>query len=647
MDTGTPQHGLSKRRLFQICAAWVALGVTLCAWYLHHHYASRATIQFNVFDEKGRAVASEARLNGEPFRQGDITGIGRKLLVISASDCEEFKTNIFVGYSGKSLETLSLQFSKGSLSVTVQPSSATVTLQDIQGKAFLQTNAPLTKMRLPVGNYSMVIRRPNYQETHHVRISREQLTQTNISLSIGNAHFSSVPEDAEFALSGNGRDLSGKLPALLEDLPTGTYRLTAQRKGWELGEDVAVTAGGTITNQIEFPYGSIEIISDPAGMSLSVAGKPTGTTPVKISEVKPGPYTLELTDGDNDLKAVVSVGPRESAKQSFVLRYGTVELSSSPAGASVVRRGKVIGRTPLALARMPTNATDIELRLDGYESANVPVTALEGATTNLAVKLFSKRFLAAMQSSQQSLALNDLENAHKLVSEALQDEPSDPKATGLRSEITERIEKQRRQEQEEKQLATEEAGKRLSAELAALPLLEPGFVISNCMASIPNAKNEYFSDLNVTHAAKNSPAGVPVAAAMDVAVKGIEVVFSPVKMIRNAVAKSKEPRFHYAHFDANFRYKTFRYYGTISSIDSTNRVITFSPEGKSKESRVVIAHLADENSSATTALRSGMAVWFAGTLTALRETNTSASAANQLVFENSRIYPPATLSLPK
>jgi hypothetical protein len=644
MEPGNAHPGLSRRRIIQLSLAWTVFAVVLCGWYLHHHYSSRATIEFRVQDEQGRIIHAEAKVNGKPFKAGEITGVGQRWLTITAPDCEEFKTNFFVGYFGKLLGTLPLQFSKGSIAVTVQPSPAAITLQDKLGRAFLHTNAPLAATRLPVGSYSLVIRRPNFQETYHVPISREQFVQENIVLNIGNARLESIPGDAGFSLSGSGQNLTGKLPALLEDLPVGKYRFTAQRKGWEIANDITITPGSSVTNQIDFPYGSLEVTSDPPGMNLSVAGRLIGTTPAKISEVRPGPYTLELTDEDNDLKAVVTVKPREHAKHDFVLRYGSVGLSSSPAGATVVRRGRVVGRTPLMLARMPTGATDIELRLDGYKSTNVPIAALEGGTTNYAIKLFSERFLAAMQSSQLALAQNDLKQALKLVLQALEDEASDSKAISLRDDIANRIEIQSRRDEEERRQTAEEASKRLAEQLAALPLLEPGFVISNCLAFTPNSKSEYFSELNVTQAAKNSPAGVPVAAATDVVVKGIEVAFSPVKMLRNAVAKQEQPRFHYAHFEANFRNKLFRYHGTISSIDFTNRVITFLPEGKSKESRVVIAHLAEDNSSVAPPLQNGMAVWIAGNLTSLKETNTPSPAANQLILENSKIYPPATLS---
>src|SRR5262249_36759684 len=158
---------------------------------------------------------------------------------------------------------------------------------------------------------------------------------------------SSEPSDAEFELSGDGQHWQGKLPAQIADVPAGTYQFTARRKNWELTEKVTVNRDQVAADKIEFKYGSLEVTSDPAGMIVSSDGVEVGKTPTTLRELKPGQYALTVTDGENDLQASVTVGPKEAAKQAFAFHYGAVQLSSSPPGASVIRKGKEVGKTPL------------------------------------------------------------------------------------------------------------------------------------------------------------------------------------------------------------------------------------------------------------------------------------------------------------
>ena len=58
-------------------------------------------------------------------------------------------------------------------------------------------------------------------------------TEAKISLNLGGMSLSSEPADADFQVSGNGRQWDGKLPARLDDMPGGDYVFVVRRKGWE------------------------------------------------------------------------------------------------------------------------------------------------------------------------------------------------------------------------------------------------------------------------------------------------------------------------------------------------------------------------------------------------------------------------------
>lgn len=82
-----------------------------------------------------------------------------------------------------------------------------------------EATAPFTVEKLPVGDYTLVVSRGDYQETHPARIQRQQQTDARIDLKLGILNLSSEPAGAEFEVSGNGRRWQGKLPTRIEDVP--------------------------------------------------------------------------------------------------------------------------------------------------------------------------------------------------------------------------------------------------------------------------------------------------------------------------------------------------------------------------------------------------------------------------------------------
>ena len=65
-----------------------------------------------------------------------------------------------------------------------------------------------------------------------------------------------------------------------------------------------------------------------------------GKTPITLQELKPAFYNLTVSDGENDLMAQIHVGPKENAKHDFAFRYGMVQLTTTPPGATVVAAGQ-------------------------------------------------------------------------------------------------------------------------------------------------------------------------------------------------------------------------------------------------------------------------------------------------------------------
>jgi hypothetical protein len=572
-------------------------------------------------------------LDGNLFTIGGRISLGHHKLSITLQDAEPLRREFWGFYGKKDLGIMALESSKGSLSVSVSPLPATVFIHR-EGKWLQQGDAPFQVNKLPVGFYSLVVHKGKYEESFSIEIQREKKTEAQIDLKIGNLDLAAEPADAEFELSGNGKSWKGKLPARIEDVPLGNYRLAVERKGWKLYNDVKVSKGVTTTNKTDFPYGSIEVNSDPQGLIASINGVEIGRTPISQYEVKPEQYAVKVTDGENDLAMNLIVTPKAATKHKFIFHYGVLQLSSIPVGATVFRKGKEIGKTPLTLEHAPTEATAIELRLDDYVSTNLFILAQEGQMTSLTVNLISKRYLTAMEEARRALDANQFERARQSVSLALQYHSTDSAALSLQKEITEKPEKLRQQK-----IISDQIAAKVNAEvLAKFPLLEPEKVIKDCWNT--GKSESQFSSLSTIEAAKSNPAAVPAAIATDAMVKSIEVIASPFHMLKG----QKGPQLNQGRFNFAYRNNIYRYYGKIAEVDleSEKTKITFAPGGKSKGTYAVSARLSN-NSASDASLKAGASVWVSGKLTFLLD-KSNLSKWNTLILDEATIYPAETLS---
>ena len=262
-----------------------------------------------------------------------------------------------------------------------------------------------------------------------------------LETSKGAVSLSSEPADAEYNLSGNGHNWQGKLPATIADIPVGSYSLAANRKGWERTSAISISRGCVTTNNVEFPYGSIEVTTDPTGLMIATNGTEIGKSPMVLRELKPGQYTLTASDGENDLIANIDVDPKETAKQQFVFRYGSLRLDSTPSGATVIRKGKEVGKTPLTLKQVVVGETQVGLRLDGYAVTNLIIHAAEGATASLTARLVSLQYLAHLADARRAAAADppDYRRAFESINLALQVYPEDAEAAKLRNDYDFRV----------------------------------------------------------------------------------------------------------------------------------------------------------------------------------------------------------------
>ena len=192
-----------------------------------------------------------------------------------------------------------------------------------------------------------------------------------------------------------------------------------------------------------------------------------------LGELKPGQYGLTISDGENDLMTNIDVASKEAAKHAFIFHYGAVQLSSTPAGATVVRKGKRGWQNTIGTKPHTRRRNDVELRLQDYVSTNYSIQTVEGVTNQLSAKLISKRYLQAMKQAHEAFGAGQFDESQKFLVTALEIQPNDSSAMQLRDEVSTAAAKA------EEAVRTEQANARAQM-LASLTWLDFQNVIADC-----------------------------------------------------------------------------------------------------------------------------------------------------------------------
>ena len=399
--------------------------------------AAKTAVTYDLqLDGKSLPPGSDptVKIDGQWLESGGHIRPGRHLISVGMNNVEPFEKHFWVIYGTKNLENLPLESCKGSLLVTVAPMPATISVQQ-SGQIIKEGDAPLKLDKITAGLYQLSIKHANYLEKHDVEVRRQQETDTNIQLNLGKVSLASLPPDADYIINdANGHHWEGKLPANIEDVPAGNYTITVNRQGWDLRSGFIVTAAGKTTNITKFPYASVSITSEPSGMSISSGDDSLGKTPLTL-RMKPGSYVLTASDGENDLTENLTLGSNDVAQKTFTFHYGILKLVTVPSGASVLRKGKEIGETPLVLRHVPVGNSSLQLRLEGYITTNITISASTNSVTNIYAKLISKTILTLIKQGQDALEAGRFDESQRAITAALETDPEDSSAMELQRKL--------------------------------------------------------------------------------------------------------------------------------------------------------------------------------------------------------------------
>jgi hypothetical protein len=194
------------------------------------------------------------------------------------------------------------------------------------------------------------------------------------------------PPGSELFING---EVHGVTPATL-DVPPGRYDLTLTHGGATHAWAVDVASGARKVERLNWaalkPVGNIEIVSNTAGARVLLNGKPAGETPLTLTNLEPGRYTLVVQAPTGAIRRTVTVVAGQTAQVDAAIYSGWV-LVSAPIELQVLENGRAIavaGEGPILL---PAGRHTLELVNDalGYRASR-DVDIKPGEEERLVVK---------------------------------------------------------------------------------------------------------------------------------------------------------------------------------------------------------------------------------------------------------------------
>jgi|GEM_PF-6665228 len=294
--------------------------------------------------------------------------------------------------------TLQANPKNGSISVSSTPSGATVAIDgsDIQ-------ITPYTYSEVIPGSHAVSISKDGYTPyTTSVTVASGAESVVTAVLTpvstTGSLTVETYPPGAVILLNGV---VYGMTPAHYAAIPTGTYTMKLAKFGYQqVTQTIEISSGKE--NKVEValprwfpPTGTLSIRSFPSGGVVTLDGQIRGITPVRIHGLNPDSYNVRVSiPGYLDWIGIVDViAGRETSiygtltPKGTSIQTGSITVTSTPSGASVLLDSRPQGKTPITLQNVPVGTHTLILTYPGYEPVTTTTTVQQGLTSQLSVAL--------------------------------------------------------------------------------------------------------------------------------------------------------------------------------------------------------------------------------------------------------------------
>jgi len=256
----------------------------------------------------------------------------------------------------------------GSIMVKSEPSSATICLDGVS----MGITPAIIRQILP-GTYEISVKMKgydNWEKLVNVVSSKETSLNAILQGKNGSIIVESEPTNARIFVDN---DYIGVTPAEICQVIPGRYAVNIKKDGYDIWKQMVVVEANkkiSLTAILKGKNGAIIIESDPTNAKIYIDGNNKGNTPVTLTDLKPGEYTVTIKHNEYETwENSVKVQPEKDTFITAVLlkKYGSVFLESVPSNAKITLDGKEVDTTPARLNTIAHGIHLVEVIKDGYE----------------------------------------------------------------------------------------------------------------------------------------------------------------------------------------------------------------------------------------------------------------------------------------
>ncbi|MBT5532050.1 PEGA domain-containing protein [Candidatus Poribacteria bacterium] len=326
------------------------------------------------------------------LRAGEYrVGLGRYRLRVSRNGYLPYDERITIDRA--TTNRVVLKRLSGSLRVRVTPDGATVTAEPVSvlareaGTETVKLPLPGEIRPMPIGTYKITVMKDGYapEELPTVAIRPDEVTTLDVALKgYATLRYATMPPGVTVTVDG-----------VVQTLPfrtgEGAHKVKLNRPGYASVElDTTLTAGQGLDlfPDWERVTADLAVTSDPPGAEVTLDHATWGKTPMTLDDVPAGEHELELSLPDHEpvrRRITVTETSRPVAIKMTRSR-GTVQVNSTPPGATVRIDGRRQGATPATL-RLSAGKTTIVLAKPMHRNATREVHIGRGENPTIDVTL--------------------------------------------------------------------------------------------------------------------------------------------------------------------------------------------------------------------------------------------------------------------
>ncbi len=333
-------------------------------------------------DGKDRGQRTPATLKGVPC--------GPHTVKVSLPYYVGAQKKIQVKHGEVSKLRLVLKANFGSLNVTTKPAGAKIFLD---GKEI--GKAPMRVAKVKVGDHKLKAVFPDYlSEVKKFKIKQGKKVALGLDLrpAFGKLVIKTAKvKKVEIFVNG---DALGSTPLTLNRFPTGSHTIRVIKDlHIPFEEKVILRSGKTlqVVAKLKPNFGTLAIKSTPAGALVRVDGKDRGKTPLTL-RLAVGPHKLAFKVSGSSRETVrktvdIQLGKKAKLKVKLPVRTGSLMVDTVPFAATIELDGKVRGKAPLSLKKVPIGQHVIIAKIKGKEPLSGRIEVVEGQTSVAEINL--------------------------------------------------------------------------------------------------------------------------------------------------------------------------------------------------------------------------------------------------------------------